>query len=820
MLDNGLTVIVQRANAAPLVSIQVRIEAGSADELPGEYGVAHFLEHMVFKGSPSRGVGEMSAEIEGLGGDLNAYTTVDHTVLHATVEASSMVQALDVLADMLTSPLLDPQETQNEREVVLDEIRGYDDDPSSVTSDVAQDHVFPGHPFGRPVIGTAETVKALDHETLRTFWRREWGAERALLVIAGDVAPLAAVAAVRDRLSRWHRSESTPVQPESVVSEPAWYHVPGRFDAPAIEMAWSIPGPKHADMPALEVACAMLGQSSASLLQLRLVMRDRSALDVGSYTQTWRDAGTFTVSVSPHNGRSTDAVAAIRHELARLGRSARPSDVRRARESLLADAVYAAETVDGIAGDLLDSVACLGNVAAKEAYRGALAGVSADDVSRVVTEWLQPDKAVVACTDAQAGKLAPVIVTRAVRTPERIVRDDGATILLLPDNSPVAAIRCAGLGGALNTPTRSAGIGSAWASLITAGAASHDAAAFARAVEGLSGGISAISGRNSIGLSASFPADCFARGLDLFGAALTAPRFDADEWERVRETMEEDERTVLDRPGQVLRRLTWKHLYREHPWRLPVNGTLQSIASLTPGRIRRWHMSQLTPDNLVFVVAGGLDRDEVLETLEPWLQDLPSGPHLLMDRPTPAPLRIHSASAQAGNEQAWINLAMRGPDMHAPNRAAIDLATTILGGAGGRLFLSLREERGLAYSVWSSSAPGWDGGLVSCGLATDPSRQAEATTVLRAEMERLAADGPTEAEVKRCTRLLIGGTAMGLQRASGRAANAALGERYGTHYELEDARTELEALTASEVQSAWRDLMDSPTLEVTVTPRS
>ncbi|MGK0347265.1 MAG: zinc protease, partial [Myxococcota bacterium] len=78
MLDNGLTVIVQRANAAPLVSIQVRIEAGSADELPGEYGVAHFLEHMVFKGSPSRGVGEMSAEIEGLGGDLNAYTTVDH----------------------------------------------------------------------------------------------------------------------------------------------------------------------------------------------------------------------------------------------------------------------------------------------------------------------------------------------------------------------------------------------------------------------------------------------------------------------------------------------------------------------------------------------------------------------------------------------------------------------------------------------------------------------------------------------------------------------------------------------------------------------
>lgn len=820
MLDNGLTVVVQRANAAPLVSIQVRIEAGSADELPGEFGVAHFLEHMVFKGSPSRGVGEMSAEIEGLGGDLNAYTTVDHTVLHATVEASAMVQALDVLADMLTAPLLDPQETLNEREVVLDEIRGYDDDPTSVTSDVAQQYTFPDHPFGRPVIGTAETVSALDHNTLRTFWRREWGAERAILVIAGDVIPLAAVAAVRDRLSDWHRSESTPIQPAAVKPTPGWHHTPGRFDTPAVEMAWPIPGPQHPDMPAIEVACAMLGQSSASLLQLRLVMRDRSVLDVGSYTQTWRDSGTFTVSASPHEGRCTDAVAAIRHELARLGRSARPSDVRRARESLLADAVYAAETVDGIAGDLLDSVACLGGVAAKEAYRGALAGVSADDVSRVVTDWLQPDDAIVACTDEQEGPLAPVIVTRAARTAERIVRKDGTTILLLPDSSPVAAIRCAGLGGALNTPLRSAGIGTAWASLLTAGAANYDAPAFARAVEGLSGGISAISGRNSIGLAASFPADCFARGLDLFGAALTTPRFDADEWQRVKQTMEEDERTILDRPGQVMRRLTWKHLYREHPWRLPANGTLQSIARLTPGRIRRWHMSQLTPDNLVFVVTGGLDRDEVLETLEPWLQKLPTGPHLLMDRPSPGPLLIRSASARAGNEQAWINLAMRGPDMHAPNRAAIDLATTVLGGAGGRLFLSLREERGLAYSVWASSTPGWDGGLVSCGLATDPSRQTEAATVLLAEMERLAADGPTEEEVKRCTRLLIGGTAMSLQRASGRATNAALGERYGTHYELQDARTELEALCASDVQTAWRELMASPRLSIAVTPRS
>src|SRR5690606_8393500 len=115
----------------------------------------------------------------------------------------------------------------------------------------------------------------------------------------------------------------------------------------------------------------------------------------------------------------------------------------------------------------------------------------------------------------------------------------------------------------------------------------------------LSGGLSAVAGRNSIGLSGTFPAERLAAGLDLFGAVLTEPHFDDEEWERVRDEMLEDERSVRDRPGQVAGRHVWRALYRGHPWRLPANGTPASLASMTPRHLRRWHEQQLTRDNLV-----------------------------------------------------------------------------------------------------------------------------------------------------------------------------------------------------------------------------
>ncbi len=174
---------------SPVAAVWLWIDAGAADEPAARAGAAHFLEHMLFKGTACRAVGAASLEIERCGGDLNAFTSWDHTVLHATVRAGRWEQAADVLADLARGPLFDPDEFAREREVILDEIRAYADDVGSVVHDALRARLWPRHPYGRPVLGTPDTVGAMPLDAVRGFWETHWTADRAVFAVAGPVEP-------------------------------------------------------------------------------------------------------------------------------------------------------------------------------------------------------------------------------------------------------------------------------------------------------------------------------------------------------------------------------------------------------------------------------------------------------------------------------------------------------------------------------------------------------------------------------------------------------------------------------------------------------
>ena len=137
VLDNGLTVLLRESRRAPVVELQIWAGVGSADERPGEEGLAHFHEHMLFKGTERRGVGEVAGDIEGLGGHINAYTSFDQTVYHATLPSAAWREGLDVLVDAVRFSVFDEDEVRREREVVLEEIRRSDDTPGHVLGDLA-----------------------------------------------------------------------------------------------------------------------------------------------------------------------------------------------------------------------------------------------------------------------------------------------------------------------------------------------------------------------------------------------------------------------------------------------------------------------------------------------------------------------------------------------------------------------------------------------------------------------------------------------------------------------------------------------------------
>ncbi len=830
-LGNGLRVITLPSDA-PVAAVHLWLECGAADEKPGESGIAHFLEHMAFKGTATRGIGQSAMEVEALGGDLNAFTAYDHTLLQATVEGGGWSEALDVIADMVQFPKFDADELARERDVVLEEMRGYDDDPDSVVHDMLQHLLYGAHPYARPVIGVHETVSRLSVDAVRRFWSDGWGPARAYLAVVGPVDPAAVEAAARRALGGWAGGvkRGAIATAERASAERLVVKRDPDLETTAIELGWLTPDRDMAEVAALDLAAAALGQGDGAALPVRLQLRDGIAAGAWAELTSRLGGGVFGAGWLPTEDRTIETLQAALdeiHELATAGPSAR--QLSRVRDIVMADLIFGEETVDGLAGDLLWYRVNQGSWASREAYRRAIAATRPEDVRDAAARWLTPDALRLGAVGPKLSESALRKVVdehrkRPARRPGKrgeILRSTlpgGTRLVLAPDAGGTAAIRIIGLGGGLVESAKTAGATSAWSRMVSTGSGDLDAIAFAEQCDALGGVIDGFAGRSTQGISASFPASNLRDGIALVGDIALSPAFDPEEWERVCSEMQEEVETLTDEPEELAWRKVWAALYPGHPWRLPVGGTVPSLDAIRPARLLKLHQQWARPENLVIAVAGGFDPDSVREAILAWHAHLPDGGEPIAARPAPEPAGRGLRESRAGHTQAHVLAAVRGVATDSKHRPAIELGAAILSAQGGRLFYHLREKLGLAYSVWAESLDGVDGGVFAAGLATSPERIDEARTALVAELARFAEDGPTQDEVDRNRRMVLGQVAASLQRASSRAADLASAELFGLPSGLDGARASLQGVDARAVREAFAALDPGDPLVVVVRP--
>src|SRR6267378_5630394 len=171
-LPSGLVVVTDAMPHLESASLGVWVGAGSRDEQADEHGISHFLEHMAFKGTTRRTARQIAEEIEAVGGDLNAATSVESTAYYARVLAADVPLALDVLADILSDPAFDPEELQREQNVIVQEIGASEDAPDDLVFERLQETAFPDQPIGRSILGKRETVRAFDRKRLAVYLKR------------------------------------------------------------------------------------------------------------------------------------------------------------------------------------------------------------------------------------------------------------------------------------------------------------------------------------------------------------------------------------------------------------------------------------------------------------------------------------------------------------------------------------------------------------------------------------------------------------------------------------------------------------------------
>lgn len=794
--------VVEPGGVAPVSAVYLWFKAGTAHEPRGLWGGAHFLEHMLFKGSGGHGVGEVASEIESLGGDLNAFTSYEQTVLHATVPAGRERETLALLAEMALHPRLDPDEIEREKAVVVEEIRGSQDEAGQVLAEQIRARVYGSHPYGRPVLGTEASVRGLTPEALRRFHAQQLQPERAVVAVAGPVDPLIVAGQARELLGPagglpW---EETPITPATPPGKRAFV-LDRSFEEQLVELAFPAPDLAHEDQAALDLLVTALGAGESSLLSETIKRELGLAHDCWAALENERRGGLVVFGLVVREERLVEAAGALAALLGRVAREGIPAAaLHRARQSVMAARVFDREVVDGRAHRLGWYEANFGDPARESAYEAAILRADAREIQAVAARWLDHERAVVgavcprrmlsgrrlgsAIEDGFSRRFAPA----PAPTLRRATLSCGARVVARPDEgSELFSVSVVGVGGALAEGARSAGLADVWAAALARGVGGLSATELADAVAERGGSLAPWAWRSSAGITATFPAGELNGGLELLAEALVSPSFEPDEVERAREELDEARQTVEDAPSDLAWDLAWQLLYPGHPWGRPAHGTRAGLASATASRLRAYHRRVFCGENLVIALAGAVDTDRACRLLERRLGHLPKGAPFPWAPPALPDQLQRVRRRRVRRQQAQLVVAFPGAGWGTPEAAALALLESVLGGQGGRLFVELREKSGLAYDVGASSEEGLGGGTFLCALGTDPARAEEAWTSLWAVIDDLLAAPIDERELSRAKARVVEGAALDLQRSADRAAQLASAERYGPGAEHIDA---------------------------------
>lgn len=405
-LDNGLDVLVREDHRAPVITVMVWFKAGSIDEAPYETGLAHVLEHMMFKGSKRLDAGEFSRTVARFGGSDNAFTSYDFTAYFQQYEASRLPLALELEAERLKNLKIDDEAFRRELQVVMEERRQRTDDkPTALAWEKFQAVARPGTGYAHPIIGWRDQLAQLQPRQARDWYDRFYVPGNATLVIAGDVT----LEQVRPRVEKFFadlpRGE-TPPRPETTLNPPPGerrmtLRLPVRV--PALYMSYNVPSLTTADHQDDFYALTMLGGvldgGTSARMESNLVRGQRLAAGLGAgYDGLQRGNGTFTITATPNPAVSLDQLeAAIKAEIEKIAEQP-PSEAEmdRVRAGVLAEQIYQRDSVMGQAMEL-GTLSVLGldwRLAGQ--FDDNLEAVTPEQVQQAARKWLVAERSAVA----------------------------------------------------------------------------------------------------------------------------------------------------------------------------------------------------------------------------------------------------------------------------------------------------------------------------------------------------------------------------------------------------------------------------------------
>ncbi|NMB45036.1 MAG: insulinase family protein [Firmicutes bacterium] len=852
VLPNGLEVYVYEDRTTPVVSVNVWYKAGSRDEPPGLYGMAHLLEHMMFNGSESIPKNGHAQLIDAIGGELNAFTSSDMTVYWNKVPSDQLGSVLELEAERMANLLITSAKVAIEKEVVKEEYRiGFQNDAIGVALDKLLATSLQGTPYAWTPAGTLECIDAITAEDLQGFYEDYYTPSNAILVIAGDTDIHTATHLAQRAFGSIRRSEA-PSRSKVQLPEhrqPIYADITMPLQLPTILGGYVIPGTISVDNTALQMASFILSAGQSSRLHQRLVREKGLAVGAMGYAQAFRDAGLFLNLAFYLDNTDTDAVIqAMRDEIEGLVINPPTKiEMAKARNQVAASYAFSLDSLDGIANAIGSAVLLGQGIEEFEQGLDMYFETTGQDIQRVAGRYLRPEnltlltikpgpvaeQSMIAEQDSKPQTAAmaededtalekPILQDLAdeigMSSPqaERIslppithfCLSNGLEVYLIHrPQQPIAALHLVLPIGSYSDPEGKAGLANFTAAMLRQGTKNYTAEEISSMIDTVGGSLGAWADDNTTTLAAEVMSKDFRLGLELIADIIINPVFPEPEVESLRQQFLGSLYRRQDNASALATDEAMSYFYgSNHPLGRPVS--IDTIQSIQVDDMVAFAEKHHRPDGAILIAAGDIEPSELRNLAETqfgkWSASTRSRSQAMGTQPDPPKQPRLLFIEKPGQTQVQIRMVQHGPTRTTPDWIAIELYNYILGGGSfsSRLMQVVRSELGETYGITTGYRADERSGLFMLATFTSNEKLYETMSVIKAELEEFAAHGVTEEELYYAKANRIGNYPLRFETLGGTTAAIAQGLRFHSLEEVEEYSLLVERLARAEIQAA------------------
>lgn len=838
-LSNGLTVLLKENHTAPVAALLIHVKAGYFNEPDQWNGIAHVIEHMMFKGTPTRPEPEQVArEIQDLGGYINAGTYYEETGYYVVVPSKNLERVIEVHADSIQNSLFDADELSREIEVIVQESLQKRDNPTAMLIESLNTLTFDQHRIRRWRIGHPETLRGFTRDDLVQFTQAYYRPENMILTLVGDFDAEQALEWVEREWGEMARGvfqpDFSPVEP--LREEFRYQRILGETRQRLITFAFPAPPELHPDAAPLLMLTSVLSDGRSARLFRRLKEELQIASTAWASYEGFSQMGLFRLGAESLQEDPLAVELALWEEIRRVQEElATSEELERVRNRIETRRLSAQEEVLGMARALANYEA-IGDYHLSETLLAQLKAVTPLDIQRVAQTYLRletvslleyiPNNALLSERTAMEIEAKLHCVSRANPTASFHVQthalEGKPQVIDLPHGGrlvyqyradlPLVAIQALFRGGKRRETRSNSGITNLMLKSTMKGTRNYSAEALSNAIESLGASIGPSLGMDYLGYSLKLKRDALKAGFALYSEILTEPRFHPEEIEREQQAIASEIRRQQDSIGSLSMDLVNSAIFGEvHPYGLPSAGVLDAVKGLAEQELREWHREHFYASNLYVGVVGDLSPEEAVTLFE---NLLPQGsPEALQTEPllaTVSPSASRHKTMTTQKQQTATAIAFQGTTLYAEERPELEVLTEIASGMGGRFFRSVRGENALAYQVSCFHRSRQDAGNVIAYTSTAPENAEKARELLLQECRRFQEERVTEQELASAKASLQGEYVIERQTFGAQAGEWAALAVYGlAPEESQKYLDQLDAVTASEIQAVAQKYLDT-----------